>query len=251
MNTLFACLPCYNEEENIIPLTLGWLEQDEVLKKEGFSLQVVAIDDKSTDSTKEKISQLEREHPQVHLVAHEKNMNLGGGVNTAVTYFLQHGVPGDLCVLMDGDNTHDPKYVHSMIQAVRRGADVVIASRYQGGAEVHGVPRHRLLLSDGAKLYYSLMLRVPKVKDYTCGYRAYTYQSLQRARKKYGDQLITQRSFACMMELLYKLYRSGCRFDEVPFSLRYDNKGGESKMRVLRTMKDSLKTAWQLRRGKI
>lgn len=58
MNTLFACLPCYNEEENIIPLTLGWLEQEEALKKEGFSLQVVAIDDKSTDSTKEKISQL-------------------------------------------------------------------------------------------------------------------------------------------------------------------------------------------------
>ena len=52
MNTLFACLPCYNEEENIIPLTLGWLEQEEALKKEGFSLQVVAIDDKSTDSTK-------------------------------------------------------------------------------------------------------------------------------------------------------------------------------------------------------
>ena len=54
-----------------------------------------------------------------------------------------------------------------------------------------------------------------------------------------------------MMELLYKLHRCGCTFDEVPFSLRYDNKGGESKMRVLRTMKDSLKTAWLLRRDKL
>ena len=92
---------------------------------------------------------------------------------------------------------------------------------------------------------------MPGVKDYTCGYRAYTYESLQRARQAYGENLITQRSFACMMELLYKLYRSGSRFGEVPFALRYDNKGGESKMQVLRTMKDSLRTAWQLRRGKI
>lgn len=251
MNTLFACLPCYNEEQNIIPLTEGWLAQQDRLAGEGYALQVVAIDDKSTDTTKQKILDLAAAHPQVKLVAHEKNMNLGGGLNTAVTYFLQQGRPGDLCVLMDGDNTHDPGYVHAMLEKIGRGADVVIASRYQGGAEVHGVPRHRLLLSDGAKLYYSLMLRVPGVKDYTCGYRAYTYASLQRARQQYGENLITQRSFACMMELLYKLHKSGSRFAEVPFSLRYDNKGGESKMRVLRTMKDSLKTAWQLRRGKI
>ena len=251
MNKLFACLPCYNEEENINPLVRAWLAQQQKLAVAGFQLEVVAIDDKSTDHTRQKIEQLAAQHPQVTLVAHKVNKNLGGGLNTAVNYFLRHGSPGDLCVLMDGDNTHDPVYVHSMIQKLGQGYDVVIASRYQGGAEVHGVPRHRLLLSDGAKLYYTLMLRVPGVKDYTCGYRAYTYESLQRARQAYGENLITQRSFACIMELLYKLYRSGSRFGEVPFALRYDNKGGESKMQVLRTMKDSLRTAWQLRRGKI
>ena len=124
---------------------------------------------------------------------------------------------------------------------------MVIASRYQGGAEVHGVPRHRLLLSDGAKLYYTLMLRVPGVKDYTCGYRAYTYESLQRARQAYGENLITQRSFACMMELLYKLYRCGCTFAEVPFTLYYDSKEGESKMNLGKTIRDSFLTALRLR----
>ena len=162
MNTLFACLPCYNEEENIIPLTLGWLEQEETLKKEGFSLQVVAIDDKSTDSTKEKISQLEREHPQVHLVAHEKNMNLGGGVNTAVTYFLQHGVPGDLCVLMDGDNTHDPKYVHSMIQAVRRGADVSLPPVTREAPRFTGCPVTGCCLAMGPSSIIPLCFGCPK-----------------------------------------------------------------------------------------
>lgn len=49
------------------------------------------------------------------------------------------------------------------------------------------------------------------------------------------------------MEVLYKLSLVGAKFDEVPFELRYDNKLGESKMRVLRTVKDSITTAFRLR----
>lgn len=250
MNTIFACLPCYNEEQNIVPLVEGWLAQEDQLQRRGYRLEVVAIDDKSTDATLEKMQALAAEHPQVTVAAHPENRNLGGGLNTAVDYVLEHGGPGDVMAVMDGDNTHDPCYVHAMLDKLR-SADVVIASRYQSGAEIHGVPRHRLFLSDGAKAYYTMMLSVPKVRDYTCGYRLYKFAALQKARQQYGSRLITQRSFACMMELLYKLHCCGCTFDEVPFSLRYDNKGGESKMRVLRTMKDSLKTAWLLRRDKL
>ena len=50
-----------------------------------------------------------------------------------------------------------------------------------------------------------------------------------------------------MMELLYKLYKSGATFDEVPFSLYYDDKEGASKMRILKTIKDSFITALKLR----
>ena len=71
MNKLFACLPCYNEEENINPLVRAWLAQQQKLAVAGFQLEVVAIDDKSTDHTRQKIEQLAAQHPQVTLVAHK------------------------------------------------------------------------------------------------------------------------------------------------------------------------------------
>ena len=50
-----------------------------------------------------------------------------------------------------------------------------------------------------------------------------------------------------MMELLYKLSLCGAKFEEVPFELRYDHKAGESKMRILKTIRESLITAASLR----
>ena len=58
------------------------------------------------------------------------------------------------------------------------------------------------------------------------------------------------KTFSCMLEVLYKLYLNGATFDEVPFSLRYDNKQGASKMRVFKTIYDSFKTAFRLRCSK-
>ena len=125
--------------------------------------------------------------------------------------------------------------------------DCIIASRYCENSNVIGVAAHREFMSDMAKLYYSFILRVPNVKDYTCGYRLYTYNIISRLVSEYGNEPIKEKSFACMMELLYKLYTAGAKFDEVGFELRYDNKQGESKMKVIKTMKKSLTIAMSLR----
>ncbi len=247
MNTLYAYLPCYNEAGNIKALIEAWLDEKDALWEEGYELKIVPVDDKSTDHTLEIIRSMEALHPEVRVIAHKVNQNLGGALLTSVRDFLHQGIPGSLMCFMDGDNTHKPSFVHSMIRRQKEGADCVIASRYQPGAKINGVPSNRLALSDGAKLYYSAMLHVPNVKDYTCGYRLYTYSILNAAYRKYQKNLITMRSFSCMMELLYKLHKSGCRFAEVPFTLYYDDKAGASKMRILKTVKDSLVVALKLR----
>ena len=126
-------------------------------------------------------------------------------------------------------------------------SDCVIASRYCNKSETKGVSPIRLFMSWGAKQYYSAVLQVKNVKDYTCGYRAYTYDIIKKAYDEYGDDMVERRSFACMMEVLYKLNLIGAKFDEVPFELRYDHKEGESKMRIIKTMRESLSTAMSLR----
>lgn len=247
MSILYVYLPCYNEAGNIQALIEAWLREKDALQEEGYDLKIIPVDDKSTDNTLEIIRSMETVHPEVRVIAHRVNQNLGGALFTAVRDFLHKGASGNLMCFMDGDNTHKPSFVHRMILRQKEGADCVIASRYQPGAKIHGVPSNRLALSDGAKLYYSAMLHVPDVKDYTCGYRLYTYSALNDAYRKYQKDLITMQSFSCMMELLYKLHKSGCRFAEVPFTLYYDNKVGASKMRILKTVKDSLVVALKLR----
>lgn len=249
---LYAYLPCYNEAGNIGKLTGEWLEESEQLAAEGYRLEVVPIDDASTDETLKIIRALEKEYGAVRVIAHEKNQNLGGVVFTAIRDFMARAGEDDLMCLMDGDDTHKPRFVHSMVEKVKNAPSAqhcVIASRYQPGSAVTGLQESRKLYSGGAKLYYSMILRVPGVKDYTCGYRVYTRAAIAKGLEKYGDRLVENRSFACMMELLYKLYRSGCTFSEVPFILYYGDKNGDSKMNIWKTVHDSLFTAISLRRS--
>jgi dolichol-phosphate mannosyltransferase len=249
MKKIWVYLPCYNESPNIIPLTEKWFDLQDDFLQAGYELHVSCIDDKSTDDTVDKIRVLTDRYQNCELVCHEQNKGLGGVLNTAFKLFLDNCTQGDLCVLMDGDNTHDPIYSISMLSKIENGADVVIASRYQSGAAVKGLSGIRQFMSNGAGVFYKLTLGVENVRDYTCGYRMYTYDILRKARETYGETISERRTFACMMEVLYKLSKIGARFDEVPFVLRYDHKQGDSKMRVFRTAKDSVLTAFSLRFG--
>lgn len=245
MRKLYVMLPCYNEEENIGVLIDKWLAEEKKLISLHYSLKIVGIDDKSTDHTLSILCQKKVEHDNILIISHDKNFGLGGGVQTAFLLFLNEGNKNDYCVLMDGDNSHDPKYIFSMLEKIA-DCDCVIASRYCAESLTKGVPFYRMLLTYFAKLYYKILLHVPRVNDYTCGYRLYRYEILQKAYEKYGVNFVTRKSFACMMEVLYKLHLVGCRFEEVPFELRYDEKKGQSKMRLLSTIKESVTTALKL-----
>ena len=247
MNTLYVYLPCYNEAGNIRALVEEWMAETERLAASGYTLTVTPIDDKSTDNTLDIIRQLEAAYPCVRAIAHEQNQNLGGVVKTAIHDFMRVSRARDVMGLMDGDDTHKPEFIHAMLAKLSAEKQCVIASRYQPGAAVQGLQANRKLFSDGARVYYSVMLHVPKVRDYTCGYRVYTRPAILAGFQRYGERLVEMKSFACMMELLYKLHLSGCVFDEVPFTLYYDCKEGASKMNVWKTVKDSFFTAIKLR----
>ena len=248
MARLFVILPCYNEEADIQPLIRAWAGVADRLAGVGLELAVVAVDDGSKDRTREVIEALAVEIPGITLLVHEVNQGLGAGVSTGLAFFHAHGEPADRAVIMDADNTHDPKFVFAMLDKLADdGLDCVIASRYCAGSRTVGVPAFRGFLSWGARVYYRVVLGVRNVRDYTCGYRVYTYDIIDRATRRYGERLVEERGFSCMMELLFKLSRVGARFGEVPFELRYDAKQGESKMRVVKTVRDSLLTAPRLR----
>jgi dolichol-phosphate mannosyltransferase len=168
------------------------------------------------------------------------NQGLAAAIRTGLTAALSRCGPDDVIVTMDCDNTHPPRLIPGMLEMIREGRDVVIASRFQPGAEVIGVPRSRLLYSIGARWLFQLLFPIRGVRDYTCGFRAYRAEALRQAVARYGDGLISETGFSCMADLLLKLRTLPLEMSEVPLELRYDRRGGGSKMQVLRTIRQTL-----------
>ncbi|MDQ3404676.1 MAG: dolichol-phosphate mannosyltransferase, partial [Actinomycetota bacterium] len=57
----------------------------------------------------------------------------------------------------------------------------------------------------------------------------------------WGERLIEEQGFACMVELLLKLRHCEPVITEIPLHLRYDRKQGASKLRLRRTIAQYLK----------
>lgn len=231
VNEVAIVLPAYNEEQDL-PKLLGNIR--EKLARMPFAYNVIVVDDGSKDRTADIAREFAKTMP-LKLVQHVVNKGLGEGVQTG----LREGwLVGDVVVVMDADNSHDPVYIEEMVKKIRDGdADVVIASRFQPGSVVQGVPFFRQVLSWGCFLMMKTLLPYRNVRDYSTGFRAYRSLTLGRLIKNAGPQFLQESSFACMLELMLSLRWVGARAAEIPYTLRYDLKVGVSKMRIWRTIK--------------
>jgi len=230
---IILALPAYNEEK-ALPLLL-WRMHEVATSRFPGAYTVIVVNDGSSDGTADVARSWGRTLP-LTLVNHQRNLGLGAAIHTALTQAAALAGPDDIVVTMDADNTHDPALIPTMCQEIQRGADIVIASRYQPGGREIGLSAPRRLFSRGASLLLRLFFPIPGVRDYTCGYRAYRGGFLQRALDHYGPRLIEEQGFTCMAEILIKMGRLGARVREVPLVLRYDRKEGPSKMKVARTI---------------
>lgn len=238
--TLYVVLPCYNEEDNIEKLIKAWNMEESKLYEKKLLLKLVVVDDGSSDNTLNIVERLKKLYGNITILKHKGNKGLGEAINTGISYATSQEDKGYLCI-MDSDMTHEPHYISSMIDKLKKEKlHCVIASRYRKGSRVEGLSLYRKFLSYGARVVYTLALRIPNVRDYTCGYRLYTLESLRTLTEKHRGKLVTEKGFACMMELLVKINNEGFKIAEVPFVLKYQLKGGVSKMNIWRTVCRSL-----------
>lgn len=243
--TVVIVLPIFNEEQNLGPL---FDRIDTTLKKESLVYRIVAVNDGSTDRTAAVIDSYAGRAP-MSVVRHEVNRGLGVALRSGLMEALRVAGAGDIIVTMDADESHTPALIRGMLDAIARGYDVAIASRFQPGSETIGVPLHRRFLSGAASVLFRVVLPTAGVRDFTCGYRAYRVSALEAARTAYGDSLFEFDGFQSMVDLLLKLRATGARFTEVPSVLRYDLKRGQSKMRVFPTAARTLQLVARRRLG--
>jgi dolichol-phosphate mannosyltransferase len=238
--TLFIVLPAYNEYQAISPLFTRLRQFEE---KSCIPIRVILVDDGSTDGTYE----IAREEAQIlglsiDLVQHIKNAGLGQAIKTGLTTFLEIANEDDCLATIDCDNTQPPELLDIMYALITEdNYDIIIASRYQKGSRVVGLSMFRVIMSYGASLLFQLLLPIPRVKDYTCGFRAYKSSFLRKLFTHYGDALFSESGFACMVDLLLKSRPLNPRVIEVPMILRYDQKPTATKMKIFKTIFQTVK----------
>jgi dolichol-phosphate mannosyltransferase len=229
-------LPAFNEEESLKLLLPRALVVPD--------MQVVVLDDGSQDKTALVVASFE----SVLLWQHRPNQGLGATLRDLLLGALELADPDDVLVTMDGDNTMDPALIPMMRDLVSDGIDIVIASRFSGGEE-HGLSPLRRLLSRGASLLFRFAFPIAGVLDYTCGYRAYRVSFLRQLQRQY-PRLFDAPNFTASTELLLRLAELQPQVREVPLKLRYDEKIGASKMRIMRTIREYVSLVWRLKQPK-
>lgn len=225
---LWILLPAFNEEDSLRVLIpkIG-----QYLHGASIEYRIVVVNDGSVDATATVLETLVPDYP-LEIVTHRINRGLGETERDGFEYIAERCGPDDIIVRLDSDDTHEPEYIGDLIETIHNGFDVVNTSRYQKGGDQIGINNYRTFISYCANLFMRCVFHVPGVRDYSCGFRAYRARAIVDSIHIYGNNFIQLKGlgFTSTLEMMVKLKIIGCRFAEVPFTLRYDQKKSVSKM---------------------
>ena len=228
--SIIVGLPCYNEQDNLHELIENVLAATQ-------DVTLFFVDDGSSDNSAAIVEEYASAHDNIFLIRHEKNMGLGKAMNTILCYAVKNYSGNDILITFDSDNTHTPFIAGPMAEKlISEKLDVVIASRFVKGGQELGLSLLRKLYSRGARLFCTLVFHIKNVRDYSCGYRAYSVALLKKLHHIYDGEIVDSSGFECMVEIINKCRGAGARIDEYPLILDYSLKKGASKMRPLKTI---------------
>lgn len=127
MKVISIVVPCFNEEGNI---QLFKETVSEVFTSLPYRLELIFVDDGSTDSTIEVIERLAREDERVKLI--QLSRNFGQQAATAAGLSL---ATGDAVMIMDADLQHPPSLIPAFINSWEAGYPVVFGVRERQSKE--------------------------------------------------------------------------------------------------------------------
>lgn len=138
--------------------------------------------------------------------------------------------PADIVAYMDTDLATDLSALPLLLDAIHRGADIAIGSRFVSGASVSR-SLSREIFSRGYNLLTRMVLGL-RVRDAQCGFKAVTKKAAKELLPLTHD---TQWFFDT--ELLYLAQNRGMAIAEVPVAwVESRDKGRKSTVRILRTI---------------
>ena len=197
-----------------------------------FVDEVILVDDRSTDETRE----LARRLP-IRLVWHPHNAGYGANQKTCYLEALQRDA--DVVVMLHPDGQYEPELIPAMCAPILAGeADLVLGSRFAepGMALAHGMPRWKYVVN---RMLTGIENRVmgTSLSEAHTGYRAYSRHFLLTV-----PFLRNANDFSFDSEVLMQAAAFGMRIAEVPARGRYFEDASSVGLRA--GVLYGLKTLW-------
>lgn len=217
---LSVVMPVFNE--------LGTV--DEIIRRVlavPVRIELIVVDDASTDGTRERLEELQRQHGFT-LVRQPRNQGKGAALRAGF-----QRVTGDIVVIQDADLEYSPEEYPGLIELICTGrADVVYGSRFLG--------RHRVFLFThylGNRLltFVTNVLYNTILTDMETCFKAMRTDVLR-------SMTLHSNRFGIEPELTAKIFKRGYRVYEVPIT--YDGRGYADGKKI--TWRDGLVALWVL-----
>ena len=231
-STLSVLIPVYDERytvEQLIEEVQGAPMQD------GVSLELVVVNDASTDGTGDVLESLAAESDSIRLIHHPENRGKGAAIRTAIEH-----ATGDYMIIQDGDLEYSPEEYPRLLEPLLDGtADAVYGSRF--------MPRDRkrvlFFWHSVGNRFLTLLSNVCTNLDLTDMETCY---KMVRGGILRSIPIRSDR-FGIEPELTAKLAKRGCRIYEVPIS--YRGRGYEEGKKI--TWRDGVSAIYTILRFRL
>ena len=195
VTSVTACFPCYNDARTIAKMV------EDVRGALGplvGQLEIIVVDDGSTDDSIAVLKELEAEVSELRVVIHPNNRGYGGALLTAFTT-----ATNDWIFYTDGDAQYDATEAAEMVRAVRSDTDIV-----QGYKSGRGDTLARKIIGRVYHHAVKLLFRLP-VRDTDCDFRLFRRQLIV-------DHPLSSTTGVICVEMMRTFYVAGAHFVEVP-----------------------------------
>ncbi len=201
---LSIVVPAYNEAA-ILPVALDCLRG--FLSQQSFTAEVIVVDDGSADNTSALVTEWQRKFECLRVLRNSLNSGKGASIRRGII-----ASRGEVVFITDADLPGHPEDILRLLEALRKGAAVAIASRRP--APLSSAPsRSRFLASLVYRTLVRAILKLP-LRDTQCGFKAFVRQPLLPVVEG-----LCLDGFSFDVELLFAAWKRGLPIQEVELDL--------------------------------
>lgn len=198
-------IPIHNEEGNVSAVIERILQFG---KKRKLDLEVIPVDDRSTDGTKDVLEEIAKNLSIVKPVYRRNDSEERGNTMGKALIEGTKSASGEVVVWTMGDLADDPKTYAEIINKIQSGYDVVFGSRYMIGGSSGNLDLIKAFLSSWGTILARFIFGVP-VHDITNAFRGF--------RKVVFDNIhLESAGFSISPEFAIKAHMKGYVLGEVP-----------------------------------